>query len=184
MLMLIAAAAAAGATPDPVLARMVALYDEVCLQAFPIDAAVDALMAKKRARPLTAEEVKVTLVDDPGRGWAIEDGARTITVFLELPPYHACSVRRGTDAGFTDFGAYRAIADSFEASHRGFAAMKPMEGDVGDIHVHAIGEQRVLPGGGAESLFVFDQHLTDPAKRAAGQTGVEVRFVHQLKTGG
>ena len=183
-MLVLMAVAAAGATPDPVLARMVALYDEICLQSFPIDAAVDALMAKKDARPLTADEVKVTLRDDPGRGWAIKDGERTITVFIELPPYHACSVRRGTDAGFADLGAYRTVADPFEAAHRGFAPMAPMEGDLGDIHVHAIGEQRTLPGGGAESLFVFDQHITDPAKRNAGQTGVEVRFVHQIKTGG
>jgi len=33
--------------PDPAMTRMVALYDEICLQAFPDDGAVDRLMEAK-----------------------------------------------------------------------------------------------------------------------------------------
>lgn len=169
--------------PDPALARLTALYDEVCLQAFPIDAAVDKAMADRGATPLTPEQVKVTLVDDPGRGWRIRDGDRDILIFLELPPFHACSVRRDFAAGLPDLSAYRPVADRFEAGHGGFAPVRSFDMDRGDLHVHAVGEQRMLPGGSAEALFVFDQHVIDPAKRAAGQTAVNVRFVHQLHTG-
>ncbi|WP_174284612.1 hypothetical protein [Sphingomonas bacterium] len=168
--------------PDPVEQRMVALYDEVCLQAFPIDAAVDKAMAARGATPLTPAQVKVTLVDDPGRGWSVKDGDEEMLVFLELPPFHACSVRRFMVAGFADLSAYHAVADPFEKAHSDFTAINPYDADRGEIHVHAIGERRDLPGGGEESLFVFDQHITDPAKRAAGSTRVNMRFVHQIRT--
>ena len=177
-------AAQAVAAPDPVEQRMATLYDEVCLQAFPIDGAVDKAMAARGATPLTPDQVRVTLVDDPGRGWVVKDGDREMLVFLELPPFHACSVRQFTTAGFADLTAYRAVADPFEQAHPGFVGLgAPYDVDKGDLHIHAIGEQRTLPGGGQESLFVFDQHVIDPAKRAAGSTRVNVRFVHQIRTG-
>ena len=50
------------------LARAVDLYEAACLKTFPDDAAIDALMTQRGAKPLTAEQVKVTLRDDPGRG--------------------------------------------------------------------------------------------------------------------
>lgn len=187
---LLQATSPAGATPqsapptgDAALTRLVALYDEVCLQAFPIDGAVDKLMAARGATALTPAEVKVTLVNDPGRGWQVKDGDRDVYVFLELPPFHACSVRRFFTGGMPALAAYRTVADRFEADHPGFAPVSPYDADRGDLHVHAIGEQRLLPGGSQESLFVFDQHVIDPAKRAAGQTAINLRFVHQLHTG-
>jgi hypothetical protein len=178
-----AAPAPAAATPDPALARMVALYDEVCLQAFPIDGGVDRAMAARGATPLTPAQVKVTLVDDPGRGWKLKDGDHNILVFLELPPFHACSVRRFFPA-IPPLDDYRRLAVRFERDHPGFAPVAPFDVDRGDIHVHATGEQRLIAGGSAEALFVYDQHVVDPAKRAAGQTAINLRFVHQIHTGG
>lgn len=168
------------ATPDAIEQRMASLFDEVCLQAFPIDAAVDKLMTAKGATPLTADQVKVTLVNDPGRGWSIKDGGRDILVFLELPPFHACTVRRFTEA-VPELRTYRAAADAFERVHPGFTPMKLYDADKGGVHIHAVGEQRELPGGGGESLFVFDQHVIDPARRAKGETAVNIRFVHQIR---
>ncbi|WP_375396002.1 hypothetical protein [uncultured Sphingomonas sp.] len=170
------------AMPIAIERRMATLYDEACLQAFPIDSAVDTLMAAKGATPLTPEQVKVTLVDDPGRGWSIKDGEREILVFLELPPFHACSVRRFTEVVDPALSQYRPVTDAFEKGHPGFTPMKPYDADRSDIHVHAVGEQRMLPGGGAESLFVFDQHVIDPERRAKGDTAINLRFVHQIKT--
>lgn len=184
MLTLLLVQAVAVPPPDPRAGRMAALYDEVCLRAFPDDKAVDAAMAAKGAKPLTPDQVKVTLREDPGRGWSVEDGDRTVFVFLEAPPYHACSVRWPAPAGADDLGAYRAVVDPFVAQRPGFAAMPPREMDMGALHISAAGQQRVLPNGGAESLFVIDQHVTDPARRARGETGMMRRFVHQLNRGG
>jgi len=184
MIALLAGAAQAGAsmpTGDAVLARMAALYDEVCLQTFPIDGDVDALMARKGATPLTPEEVKVTLGNDPGRGWVIKDGDRDIQVYLELPPFHACTVRRMTPQGLTTDVNYRAVVDRYKITHAGFGPGSVMERDIAGLHIHGVTEFRALPGGGGETLMVVDQHVIDPARRAKGETAISLRFVHQFR---
>lgn len=179
--MLILLAAALADAPPSVPARMAALYDEACLQTFPIHAQVDALMAKKGATPLTAEQVKVMLRDDPGRGWRLKNGDTDMFVFLELPPFHACSVRAGIDGGPVNLTAYRRVTDAYKMGHPGWTAEKPMNADMGPIHIRAEHEARSLPGGGSESLMVIDQHITDPARRAKGETGTMLRFVRQIR---
>jgi len=176
-----AQASAAATPPGDAVARMAALYDEVCLKTFPIDTEVDALMARKGAKPLAADEVKVTMGSDPGRGWLIKDGDRDIQVYLELPPFHACTVRRMTPAGMTDDSAYRQVVEPYKATHAGFEPGDGMNTDMGELHVHAVTEVRTLPGGTSESLMVFDQHIKDPARRAKGETAVSLRFVHQIR---
>jgi hypothetical protein len=178
--MLVLAALLAGASTiaaDQKLPRMVALYDQACLKAFPDDKAVEALMSARNARPLTPDEVKATMRDDPSRGWELH--GEDATVWIEFPPFHACSVRwNASEIG--DLREYRAIAAKYERALGGFQPIDPLDGDQGSIHVHAVGEQRILQDRSAESLFIFDQHITDPARRAAGETGVVVRFVHQF----
>ena len=71
-------------------------------------------------------------------------------------------------------------ADAYERPLGGFRPITPIDRDRGPIHVHAFGEQRVLQGQGAESLMVIDQHIGDPRRREAGETGVSLRFVHQF----
>lgn len=164
------------------LTDMVALYAEICLATFPIDDQVDVLMARKGAKPLTADEVKITLRDDPGRAWAVEAGGRSYSVFLELPPFHACSVRANVGGGPLDLASYRAAADTFKRAHRGFTPQPPMDVGQGDIHIHADSEYRQLPGGAGEQLMVIDQHITNPERRAKGETGAVLRFVHQIRT--
>ena len=176
------ALAAQIASPDPVLARMTALYDEVCIQSFPIDGAVDTLMMGKQAQALTPDQVSIYLKSDPGRGWSVPDGGDHFIVTVEGPPFHACSVRRWTSGGFGDLAPYRSVADRFEAAHDGFAPMKPSDRDLGGLRSHAVGEARSLPGGGAEALYVFDNH--DAAAHARGGPDVEVRFVHQIVSPG
>jgi len=175
LLALVAATGSLGA--DQRLSRMTAIYEKVCLSAFPDDNAVEALMKTQDARELSPAEVKVTMNADPARGWELVDGKAT--VWLELPPFHACSVRWNTQS-IDDLGIYRTVADAYESAKGGFKPMKTFDSDHGDIHVHAVGEQRTLPSQAVESLFVIDQHITDARRRDAGETGVVLRFVHQI----
>lgn len=182
MLILLHAVVVADASAvDRRLTEMTAIYEQVCLKAFPDDKAVEALMAKRNARPLTSEEVKVTMRNDPARGWELPgDGA---TVWLEFPPFHACSVRWNTPQ-IGDLHGYGAVAERYESATGGFRPIDPYDADQGDIHVHAVGEQRILPDRTSESLFIFDQHITDSKRRAAGETGYVLRFVHQFAAPG
>lgn len=180
-LLVVAAAVAAANSADAArLERMVALYDELCLDAFPDDDTVDALMAAKGATPLTPEEVRVTFNDDPGRGWLLDDGDIKIQIMIEMPPYHACSVRWMTDDGFVDLSDYEAVTDRFKASRPAFSEPEPQEGDVAGFHIAAITESRPLPDGGTEALLAIEQRVTDTQRRANGETRVSVRFVHQI----
>ena len=159
------------------LSRTTALYDQVCLKAFPDDRAVEAMMTAMGAKPLSQEAVKVTMRDDPARAWELADGSAT--VWIEFPPFHACSVRWNTPE-LGDLREYRTFADRFENATGGYVSLAPYDADMDDIHIHAVGEQRRLPDGRTESLFVFDQHVTDAKRRAAGETGFSMRFVHQF----
>ncbi|WP_425230161.1 NMCC_0638 family (lipo)protein [Sphingomonas sp.] len=166
------------AVTDPRLTRMAALYEELCLKAFPDDAAVDRLMAARGATALTPEQVRVTLVDDPGRGWRVADAGGPVLVILELPPYHACSVRWDAPAGTPDWSAYRAVSDPYLAGHDGWTTLPPMEMDRGDIHISGVTTAR-MTAAGSDALIVVDQTPSDPAKRGTGT--VDRRLVHQMQ---
>jgi len=179
MFMLLPVVAATGASAaNQQLSQMTALYEQVCLKAFPDDKAVQAVMMERNARPLTSDEVKITMGNDPARGWELAqyDGA---SVWLEFPPFHACSVRWHTPQ-IGDLHAYGSVAEKYESAKGGFHPIEAYDADQGDIHVHAVGEQRILPDRSSESLFIFDQHITDPKRRAAGEAGYVLRFVHQF----
>jgi len=96
--------------PDPAAQRdeMIALYDEICLRAFPDDKAAGDAVARHGATPLTDAQVRVLLHEDPGIGWAVDGRTGRFNVTIEAPPFHACAVRTMTAAGFPDFGPYRA----------------------------------------------------------------------------
>ena len=166
--------------PDPAAQRdeMIALYDEICLRAFPDDKAAGDAAARHNATPLTDAQVRVLLHDDPGIGWAVDGRTGRFNVTIEAPPFHACAVRTMTAAGFPDFGPYRALADRYEAGG-GYRAMSHMQFTRDNLEVGGGGEQRVTPDGGTESLLVI---LTTPTRpyRDRGDTAVEVRFTHQF----
>jgi hypothetical protein len=178
MSMLLALVAIAGpGEADQRLSRMTNLYEYACLKAFPDDKAVEALMTAQKARELTPEEVKITMGNDPARGWELADGRAT--VWIEYPPFHACSVRWNAPA-IGDLSAYRLAADTYERAVGGFHPVDAYNADQGAIHVHGIGEKRTLRDKSTESLFVIDQQISDPKRREAGETGVVLRFVHQF----
>lgn len=160
--------------PDPLLAQMVGLYDDLCLKTFPDDVAVGAAM--KKATPLTPDQVKIYLHDDPGVGWRIADPEGDMIVTIEGPPYHACTVRRHTPRGFPDLAAYHAVADPYEERVGGFEPIAPLDQIVGNVHSNGYGETRATLDGGGEALFIFENSPTDPADGP----DVEVRFVHQI----
>ena len=133
-------------------------------------------MVSRNARELSPAEVKVTMENDPARAWYLHDG--NATLWIEYPPFHACSVRWNVPA-IGDLKDYRALAEGYEGRVGGFRPIRPLDLDRAGIHVHAVGEQRTLPDRSVESLMIFDQHITDEKRRAAGETGVSLRFVHQ-----
>lgn len=185
--MVLAAPAAAAAQyerlvnpPDPVAQRdeLIALYDEICLRAFPDDNAAAAAAARHDATPLSQRDVHRFLRDDPGIGWQLRGRTGRFDVTIEQsPPYHACAVRTMTADGFADLGPYQALASAFERG-RGFERIPTQDIDADGFHVTGGGERLTGPGENAESLLVMLTRAPDAA-RARGETSIEVRFAHQ-----
>jgi hypothetical protein len=168
---------ASSSEADRRLSIMTALYEQVCLKAFPDDRSVEKLMKAQDARELSPDEVKVTMGKDPARAWELKGGGPT--VWIEFPPFHACSVRWNISQ-MSGLGDYQSVAQAYESTRSGFQPIEATDADRDDIHIHAVGERRTLPSQAIESLFVIDQHISDPKRREAGETGVVLRFVHQF----
>jgi hypothetical protein len=166
--------------PDPAaqLAEMVALFDQICLKAFPDEAAVARAMAARRATAMTAAEVKVYLHEDPGAGWDIAGRSAPFALTVEAPPFHACGVRTTAVAPFADMGPYRRLADGFEAG-RQVQRIGPVNGTIGNVDTSGSGDMWKRPDGKDEALLVF---IATPVARlrAQGEDAVQIRFVHQL----
>jgi hypothetical protein len=166
--------------PDPAaqLAEMVAIFDGICLRAFPDDKAVARAMADRKADALSGAQVRRYLHQDPGVGWRIAGRTAAFDVTIEAPPFHACGVRTLTAAGFPDMAPYRALADRFEAGG-GYRPLAPYDQIGGNVRSRATGESRDTGNGGAESLFSFSTTPT-PETRTPAQDSIEIRFVHQF----
>jgi hypothetical protein len=178
--LVMAAALMRPAAENEVRDRMIDLYDQVCLQAFPDDSAIEKAMTGLGATELTKAEVEIYLHDDPGRGWRFASTGMSFTVTVEAPPYHACAVRATMAEPFADLGAYPAIVSAFQKAHGGgFQTMQPMEMDIGPVHSRATGEQKVI-GRGGESLFYFVNTPTQRAIDGGTPPSAELRFVHQI----
>ena len=168
------------AEPAAQLAELIALYDTLCLRAFPDDAAVARAATEHGATAMTSAEVPIYLHEDPGRGWNLRGRTGLFHITVEAPPFHACGIRTMTAAGFPDMAPYRALADRFEAGG-GYTIFPSVTRDVGNVRVSGGGERRT-DGDRAESLMVI---LSTPADKARdpAHSAVEVRFVHQIHTG-
>ncbi|MBV9883906.1 MAG: hypothetical protein JO276_12935 [Sphingomonadaceae bacterium] len=166
--------------PDPAaqLAEMVALYDQVCLRAFPDDEAAARAVSRYRATRLSQEEVRRFLHDDPGIGWRIEGRTGRFHLTIEqAPPYHSCAVRTMTAAGFADMGPYRSVAAGYERGGH-YEEITPIDRVVRELRIVGGGDRRIDSDGSSESLLFA---ITTPAgeARTGGMTAVEVRFAHQ-----
>lgn len=158
--------------------EMIALYDEICLRAFPDDKAAGDAAARHHATPLSQAQVRIYLHEDPGYGWQIDGRTARFNVTIEAPPFHACAIRTMTADGFADLGPYRALANRYEAGG-GYRSMDNLQFTQDNLDVAGGGERRARPDGGTESLLVILATPTRP-HRDRGETGVEVRFTHQF----
>ncbi len=169
--------------PDPVAQRdeLIALYDEICLRAFPDDDATARAAAGHGATLLSAAGVRRFLHDDPGIGWVLQGRTGRFHVMLEqAPPYHSCSVRTLTANGFADLAPYQALAARYEQD-RHFEPITRVERNLGDVHIVGFGESFTAPGGDSELLLVAITRALDE-HRTRGHTAIEVRFEHQFYT--
>jgi hypothetical protein len=175
-------------TPPPdaaaQLAELTGLFNDICLKAFPDDRAVaQAVVARgSSATPMSPDEVRVYLHDDPGVGWFLAGRTGRFEVTVEAPPFHACGIRTLTVSGFPDLSSYRRLSDAFEAGHD-VQKIGPRNFTVGEIDSIGGGESWHRPDRSDEALLVFSA-TPSASVRAEGKDGVEIRFVHQIHEAG
>lgn len=85
------------APSTPVSAEFVDLFSSYCLHQFPDDGAVRAQATGEGQRPLSPAEVGSFLHVDPGTGWMIAGHETSYVLTVQVPPYHACALRRYSD---------------------------------------------------------------------------------------
>ena len=177
------------ATPEPPinapvgpLRGLISAFDSVCNQGFPDDERVASAMSRvPTMKPLTLDQLRIYLKDDPGRGWITDDGSIVITI--ESPPFHACAVRMLKTAGAIDEVMWRAVINAAEVrAGGGFTPMPPQGFVIGDSRTTAVGDQKINPDGSAEAFYLMRTAPVDQAK--AKIHGVELRLVRQIVSAG
>lgn len=167
------------ADPRAQLAEQLKLYDTLCLKLFPNDAKLETELRNRSARAMTPDEVRLLLHDDPGAGWVLTGRTAVFKVTVEGPPFHACTVRTMTAAGYPDLQPYAHLRDRFEKGGA-FSPTAQLDGTRQGVQTHLEAEHQLLPGGVTESLMMATVQVADPKSRAAGESNVDVRFVHQI----
>jgi hypothetical protein len=163
--------------------ELAAVFEDFCLKRFPDDEAVKA--GAQDLTAMTPEQVKGLLKEDPGLGWYKKTPLALYKITLELPPYHACAVRRMTANGLGEIRPYLAAITAFAAAQ-------------GRDLVKQQGQKMDLPAG--PTVTIFPQAVTDATGQRiktqfmvlltnyhhhygeedyVGGVGLEVRYVRQ-----
>ena len=173
---------------DPAVAmELTRFFDNACLHRFPDDAAMDVFAAENHGEPLSAEELKRYLHDDPGRGWYIRTSLGLYALTLEAPPFHACAIRRMTPTGIKEVKPFLADVQAFAASHA-LTLVKDVPRKVKtpqglDITMFPLSTRNSV-GGLSNNLMIIlsNYHGRAPSEfraDAGNGPGVEVRMVRQ-----
>jgi hypothetical protein len=80
--------------PPPPKDEILGLFLDTCLTKFPDDDALKATMASKKYNAMSPDQTARFLKSDPGLGWFVPTASGNYVLTLELPPYHACAIRR------------------------------------------------------------------------------------------
>ena len=176
----IAAALPANAQPSRTDAdELGTLFDQVCLRAFPDDAALDRDATHRHAAALTRARVQDYLHDDPGRGWSYTTALASYIITIEQPPFHACAIRRMTPSGLPGTDRFTAAVNGYVTSrHAALTSMPRQAMTTADGAALTASGQSInrADGSVAETFLVI---ITDYHDR-----GVEVRYVHQIPSPG
>jgi len=164
------------------------LFSAFCLEKFPDNAALDALAKSDLSTPMSSDEVKRYLHNDPGRGWYLRTKLGLYAITIEAPPYVTCAVRRMTPSGLATAKPYIDAVGAYAQKHNGKLSNAPPQKakspDGADISAYPY----VMQDSNGKSSDMFILFLTNYHDQVSGEwradseggVGVEVRLVHQL----
>src|SRR6201999_1363064 len=92
---------------------------------FPDEAAVSQYAVEKRLTAMPDDMVHQLLGTDPGQGWNQDNARGRYLLTIEMPPFHACAIRR-TDSAAPDFlASLMQVLDAWAGSQSG-TSLKPL----------------------------------------------------------
>ena len=167
-----------GATParadDPATVELVGMFAAICLEKFPDDAAVQKFATDQHLDVVPEQRLRHMLGTDPGMGWLQTAPRGQYVLTIELPPYHACAIRKA-DSRQPDFlSAFGRLLAAWAATQG--ANLKQLPAQTPQI-------------GGAPSQVYLWQLDRGPGKQAEtlmaivsnAVATVEVRLVRSIK---
>jgi len=169
----------------PVSAEFVDLFSAYCLKRFPDDTSLAAQAVGDGHRALSPAEVGSFLHVDPGLGWMIAGHETSYVLTVQVPPFHACAVRRYSET-LLDSAPFIAAARAFAASE-GHKLAPPLARDrpIGNGIVSSGLYFQELDGDGKplSEAFMFFAVRYPAVARADGAPSKpfwEIRFVRQI----
>lgn len=165
------------------------LWTGFCLDRFPADLAVNVYATSQGAKPMSLEEVKRFLPENPGRGWYLHTKLALYAITIEKSPAVTCAVRRMTPDGVPSVKPLLNAAKAYAEKHHGKlengpAGQAKTPDGVGDIS--AVSTRMTDATGKAQDSFwvvLTNYHGHAPEfwkPDAMGGVGVEVRLVREL----
>lgn len=175
----LAALAVLSATPvravEPAAAELIDMFAGVCLGKFPDDAAVRQFAAEQRLGVMSDEIVRQLLGTDPGQGWFQDTARGRYLLTIELPPYHACAIRKSGDTAPDFLAAFSLLLATWAATQSGTSLKQspPQNTEVSGFPTQAyLWTLDRGPGKPAETLMALVSNATNR---------VVVRLVRQIK---
>ena len=175
----LAALVVLGAKPvraaEPAWGEMVGMFAEACLEKFPDDVAVRQYAVEKRLTVMPDDMVRQLLGADPGQGWVRDTARGRYLLTIEMPPFHACAIRR-TDSAEPDFLAPFSLLLGVWAANQSGVSLKELPSQNVQIQGSpTLARQWVVdhgPGKPTELLMVLVTNLNNKTA---------VRLVRQIK---
>jgi hypothetical protein len=114
--------------PDPAVIQLLGMFATICLDTFPDDAAVEKLVAERKFDVMAEDRLRRLLGTDPGMGWVLTTGRGQYLLTIELPPYHACAVRKADRTPPDFLGTFGVVVTNWAATQTGANfKQRPME---------------------------------------------------------
>jgi hypothetical protein len=178
-------------------ADMAALYQRLCLAAFPDPSAVGAALASLHAARVSPNETEGLLDGEPGSAWRIETATAQDILTIDDPPYNSCALLRITRDGFPTALPYiAAVQDYARRKSLAMGRVTSLDETLSSGATEQVlqtpltplrkpGRKSAAPDAPAESsMYItvdFHGHYTGwSADAAAGGTGVELRMEHHI----
>jgi len=104
---------------DPAADELLDIFAGLCFGRFPDETAVRQYASEKGLAVMPAEQLRHLLGTDPGEGWLQNAAQGQYLVTIEMPPYHACAIRKPVSTSPDIVPAFSRVLGAWAAKQPG-----------------------------------------------------------------